>query len=94
MAKFNPPEIQDNRNGWGPCDAPEQFKDLPYAPFSKGDRLGKVAIILLKSLFPSLALKHADLGETFWLSFLKKKLSFQIFAGSMIIEKNKDKLGL
>jgi translation initiation factor 3 subunit D len=43
MATFNPPEIQENRNGWGPCDAPEQFKDLPYAPFSKGDRLGKVS---------------------------------------------------
>ena len=42
MASFIPPEIQDNPNGWGPNDPPEQFKDLPYAPFSKGDRLGKV----------------------------------------------------
>lgn len=43
MALFSPPKIQDSQHGWGPCDAPEQFKDLPYAPFSKGDRLGKVA---------------------------------------------------
>ncbi|ESO01694.1 hypothetical protein HELRODRAFT_185703 [Helobdella robusta] len=42
-AIFEPPKIQDNLNGWGPCDAPEQFKDLPYAPFSKSDRLGKVS---------------------------------------------------
>ena len=42
MAHFNPPQIQDNPNGWGPCAIPEQFKDMPYQPFSKGDRLGKV----------------------------------------------------
>jgi len=42
MASFIPPKIQDNPNGWGPNDPPDQFKDLPYAPFSKGDRLGKV----------------------------------------------------
>ncbi|CAD5124348.1 DgyrCDS12637 [Dimorphilus gyrociliatus] len=43
MAKFVPPIIQDNPDGWGPCTLPEQFKDMPYQPFSKGDRLGKVA---------------------------------------------------
>lgn len=43
MALFNIPRIQDNPHGWGPSEAPEQFKDLPYAPFSKGDRLGKVS---------------------------------------------------
>lgn len=43
MALFLPPKIQENPNAWGPCDPPEQFKDLPYAPFSKGDRLGKVS---------------------------------------------------
>ena len=42
MAKFVPPIIQDNPDGWGPCTLPEQFKDMPYQPFSKGDRLGKV----------------------------------------------------
>ena len=42
MAHFNPPAIQDNPTGWGPVSIPEQFKDMPYQPFSKGDRLGKV----------------------------------------------------
>lgn len=36
------PVIQDNPSGWGPCAVPEQFRDMPYQPFSKGDRLGKV----------------------------------------------------
>ncbi|PIK33134.1 putative eukaryotic translation initiation factor 3 subunit D [Apostichopus japonicus] len=41
---FIPPIIQDNPEGWGPLDEiPDQFKDMPYQPFSKGDRLGKVA---------------------------------------------------
>ncbi|XP_061433203.1 eukaryotic translation initiation factor 3 subunit D [Lethenteron reissneri] len=43
MAHFVAPLIQDNHNGWGPCAIPEQFKDMPYQPFSKADRLGKVA---------------------------------------------------
>ncbi|XP_067935148.1 eukaryotic translation initiation factor 3 subunit D-like [Watersipora subatra] len=43
MAKFVPPKIQDNPDGWGPCQLPTQFEDMPYQPFSKGDRLGKIA---------------------------------------------------
>lgn len=40
---FVAPIIQDNSNGWGPCELPDQFKDMPYQPFSKGDRLGKIS---------------------------------------------------
>ncbi|XP_033216534.1 eukaryotic translation initiation factor 3 subunit D-like [Belonocnema kinseyi] len=40
---FVAPGIQDNPDGWGPCELPDQFKDMPYQPFSKGDRLGKIA---------------------------------------------------
>lgn len=40
---FVPPVIQENLAGWGPCEMPEQFKDMPYQPFSKGDRLGKIS---------------------------------------------------
>ena len=36
------PQIHDNLDGWGPCEVPEQFRDTPYQPFSKDDRLGKV----------------------------------------------------
>lgn len=43
-ARFIPPDIQDNPTGWGPCTIPKQFKDIPYQPFSKGDRLGKVSV--------------------------------------------------
>ena len=43
MAKFIPPIIQDNPDGWGPTDLPQKYKDMPYQPFSKGDRLGKVS---------------------------------------------------
>ena len=42
MAEFISPVIQDNPTGWGPCQLPEKFKDMPYQPFSKSDRLGKV----------------------------------------------------
>lgn len=41
-AHFQAPAIQHNPDGWGPCELPDQFKDIPYQPFSKGDRLGKV----------------------------------------------------
>lgn len=41
-AHFNPPPIQDNPTGWGPSSVPDQFKDMPYQPFSKGDPIGKV----------------------------------------------------
>ncbi|KAF0719939.1 eukaryotic translation initiation factor 3 subunit D-like isoform X2 [Aphis craccivora] len=40
---FIPPEIQNNPFGWGPCEMPDQFKDMPYQPFSKGDRIGKIS---------------------------------------------------
>lgn len=39
---FKMPAVQNNPDGWGPCELPDQFKDIPYQPFSKGDRLGKV----------------------------------------------------
>lgn len=48
-AKFIPPKIQDNPNGWGPCAVPEQFKDMPYQPFYKADRLGKVSPVREKT---------------------------------------------
>ena len=46
VARFVFPQIQDNPNGWGPIEVPEQFKDTPYQPFSKDDRLGKVITMI------------------------------------------------
>lgn len=40
---FAAPVIQDNPQGWGPFEMPDQFRDMPYQPFSKGDRLGKIS---------------------------------------------------
>lgn len=47
VAHFQAPAIQHNPDGWGPCELPDQFKDIPYQPFSKGDRLGKVCHLFL-----------------------------------------------
>lgn len=45
MATFRLPTIYDNSEGWGPPMelAPAKFQDMPYAPFSKSDRLGRAA---------------------------------------------------
>ncbi|KAL0078257.1 eukaryotic translation initiation factor 3 subunit D [Phycomyces blakesleeanus] len=42
---FYLPKIFDNEGGWGPATnvIPNQFRDIPYAPYSKGDKLGRVA---------------------------------------------------
>lgn len=43
---FNLPQIHDNEDGaWGPSPShlPPQFKDIPYAPYSKSDKLGRFA---------------------------------------------------
>ncbi|KAK1224509.1 hypothetical protein PQX77_012588 [Marasmius sp. AFHP31] len=48
MPSFSLPPIRDNPDGgWGPSSSnlPEQskFKDIPYAPYSKSDKLGRFA---------------------------------------------------
>jgi len=48
MASFSLPTIHDNLDGsWGPSSSnlPEtfKFKDIPYAPYSKSDKLGRFA---------------------------------------------------
>ena len=45
-APFSLPEIQVNTSGWGPSNMETKFKDMPYQPFSKSDRLGKVRQIV------------------------------------------------
>lgn len=41
--QFIAPDIQDNPDGWGPVGVLEQFKKLPFQPFNKADKIGKVA---------------------------------------------------
>ncbi|EDS41530.1 eukaryotic translation initiation factor 3 subunit 7 [Culex quinquefasciatus] len=40
---FDAPQLQFNEEGWGPCELPDAFRDIPYQPFSKSDRLGKIS---------------------------------------------------
>lgn len=35
--------VTDNADGWGPCSVPEHLKDVPFAPFGKGDKLGRAS---------------------------------------------------
>lgn len=43
MVGFRTPQVPDNGEGWGPTTVPEELKDVPYAPFGKGDKLGRVS---------------------------------------------------
>jgi translation initiation factor 3 subunit D len=42
-ASYKTPQVDVNENGWGPTKLPEKFLNVPYAPFSKGDKLGKAS---------------------------------------------------
>jgi translation initiation factor 3 subunit D len=53
MASFVVPKIHDNADGWGPINLPEKSNSIPYAPFSKSDKLGKSADWLVDPKFPS-----------------------------------------
>ncbi|KAL5258316.1 hypothetical protein ACHWQZ_G008970 [Mnemiopsis leidyi] len=40
--EFVTPGVVNNPEGWGPISIPEQFRDIPYQPFSKSDNLGQI----------------------------------------------------
>jgi len=40
---FALPQAQDNADGWGPTDGVEEFQGIPFAPFNKADKIGRVA---------------------------------------------------
>ncbi|XP_055300380.1 eukaryotic translation initiation factor 3 subunit D [Sitodiplosis mosellana] len=40
---FSMPTLQYNEEGWGPHEISEDFRVMPYQPFSKSDRIGKVS---------------------------------------------------
>ncbi|KAI9098143.1 eukaryotic translation initiation factor 3 subunit D [Phlyctochytrium arcticum] len=42
-APFVLPAVADNPSGWGPSSVPQDLAQVPYAPYSKSDRLGKIA---------------------------------------------------
>ncbi|KAL4852873.1 Eukaryotic translation initiation factor 3 subunit D [Chlorella vulgaris] len=43
MPSFVLPEVEENADGWGPIAVPPQFDGVPFMPFSKGERLGRIA---------------------------------------------------
>ncbi|EUB60004.1 Eukaryotic translation initiation factor 3 subunit D [Echinococcus granulosus] len=43
LPSFGDLSINSNSEGWGPSNVPTNFKDMPYQPFSKDTRLGKIA---------------------------------------------------
>lgn len=43
LPSFSLPTIIDNPSGWGPSGVPDDLSNIPYAPYSKSDRLGKIA---------------------------------------------------
>jgi len=40
---FTVPEVVDNADGWGPSVVPFHLNEVPFAPFSKADKLGKAS---------------------------------------------------
>ena len=42
-AQFSVPDVEDNVEGWGPTSVPIHLSGVPYAPFGKGDRVGKIS---------------------------------------------------
>ncbi|EPY52333.1 translation initiation factor eIF3d Moe1 [Schizosaccharomyces cryophilus OY26] len=40
---FKLPDLPPVKSAWGPHETEQFSEDVPYAPFSKGDRLGKIA---------------------------------------------------
>lgn len=43
MVSFRVPEVEDNEDGWGPVSVPEHLAGVPYAPFGKGDKVGRIS---------------------------------------------------
>lgn len=43
MVGFKLTDLQDNQEGWGPITMPHELQDVPFMPYSKGERLGRIA---------------------------------------------------
>ena len=47
QAQLKVPNVVDNPDGWGPLEGfvmlENQLQNVPYAPFSKNERIGRVA---------------------------------------------------
>ena len=41
--RFALPSVEDNADGWGPVSTPRELEGMPYAPYSKSDKIGRIA---------------------------------------------------
>jgi hypothetical protein len=41
--RFAVPEVEDHADGWGPVSTPSALEGMPYAPYSKSDKIGRIA---------------------------------------------------
>ena len=41
--RFALPSVEDNADGWGPVSTPRELEGMPYAPYSKSDKIGRNA---------------------------------------------------
>ena len=42
-APFLTPAIVDNEEGWGPNTVPELLEGVPYAPYAKAEKVGRIS---------------------------------------------------
>lgn len=47
---YDCPAFSINARGWGPCQLPEQFEDLPFSLFSRDDNLGMIVDVTQPSV--------------------------------------------
>lgn len=47
---YDCPVFSINARGWGPCQLPEQFEDLPFSLFSRDDNLGMIVDVTQPSV--------------------------------------------
>lgn len=43
MVGIDVSQVEDNKEGWGPTGIPEKFSSVPFLPYGKGERLGRIA---------------------------------------------------
>lgn len=43
LPEFTLPSLEDNQFGWGPSQPLALFEGIPFAPFNKNDRLGRIS---------------------------------------------------
>ncbi|CAM9621308.1 unnamed protein product [Chrysoparadoxa australica] len=65
MSEFTTPKVHINEEGWGPesSNLPPQFKDVPFAPFGKGDRIGRAADFTVPMYYQNRQYNRGRRGE-------------------------------